>query len=179
MKKIYWAIPVVVFALGILVLSNSSTPLTTVNGLSGGINYRGYVCVYKNNQLVECKHNILVTTGKQWIQDKLAGTSAGTATVIAIGNGTTAQDVSDTDLPGTRQTGCNLAWQTGTYGATGTAGAWNVTHEWTSACDNMGINETGLYNGTSSQILFAETTFSTVTLMTNDKLNVTWGLQVS
>jgi hypothetical protein len=115
--------------------------------------------------------------GKDLVKTALGTGSATPITKIAVANNTVAQSAADTSLQG-EWTTCGLAAATGTYVSAGT-GAWNITYQWTSTCDNVIVNATGLYNATGTNQLFAETTFTTVTLQTNDKLNVTWGLTVS
>ena len=178
MKTKYILLPIVTLVLGLLVLV--SVPLTYPVDQSESLQYRGMVCVYKNNELVECNHNILVTTGMTQIQDHLGIGATGAVKTIAVGNGTAAQVAGDTSLAG-EIADVGLAKTTGTYVATGTAGAWNITYQWTcgAGCINEGVNNTGLYNATGAGQLFAETTFTNVVLQQNDKLNVTWGLTVT
>ena len=180
MDKKYLAIPIVVVLFGVFALSQYS-PSGPINA-NGELQYKGQVCVYKNNELVDCNHNILVTTGKTQIQNLLGIGLSAPVTRISVGNGTASQAVEDTTLD-SEIADCGLAATTGTYVATGTAGAWNITYQWTvSGCGttpNEVVNTTGLYNATGSGQLFAETTFTGVTLQNNDKLNVTWGLTVS
>jgi len=165
---------VVGFAVG---LNLSPTPVSTDS--SGTINYGSVVCVYKNGILVSpCTHNLLVNKGKDLVALAVNGTAA-TITQIAVGNNTATQLVTDTSLAtqGTEWAECGLAKATGTYVYRG-VGAWNVTKAFTSSCDNIGVNATALQN-TADSVLFAETTFTSTTLQTNDILNVTWGIYIS
>jgi hypothetical protein len=177
-KVKYLAIPIV--ALLILGLSLSLTSNTSVSSTEG-LKYNGMVCVgatlsgkYYD---LGCRHNLITNVGKDHIKTASGQGAAIRHDKIAVANNTVAQAATDTTLQG-EWTTCGLAAATGTYSSAGT-GAWNITYQWTSSCDSVIVNATGLYNATGTNQLFAETTFTSVTLQTNDKLNVTWGLQVS
>jgi len=181
MKTEYLILPAIALILGLLVLA---IPSTVPINEGGEINYEGFVCVWKNNQLVECKHNLITNVGKNNIKTALGQGTNALSNKIAIGNctGACSQTSADTTLSGEYTTQCSssLAATTGTYNSAGTR-AWNITYQWTvdSACANVNVNATGLYNATGSSQLFAEANFTNVLLQGNDKLNVTWGIEVS
>jgi len=179
-NKKYLAIPMVIM-LGMLVLSlpSATTPVNSGSSLK----YDGVVCVYKNNQLVECKHNLITNVGLNAIKTQLGvGTPFTQITNISVANATGAvQAATDTTLTGEWKS-CGLAGQGGTYVNQAGNGQWNITYQWTVAgtgCADILVNATGLYNATGASQLFAEVGFTAVTLQTNDKINVTWGLVVS
>jgi hypothetical protein len=177
MKYGYLAIPVVALILGILVLSTPSINPVSENE---GLKYDGVVCVYKNNQLVECKHNLITNLGLNLIKTTAGQGTAMAVTKIAVANATgTAQSATDTSLTG-EWASCGLTATTGTYVNQAGNGQWNITYQWTqTGCSDVLVNGTGLYNATGASQLFAETSFSAVTLQANDRINVTWGLVVS
>ena len=185
MKIKYLAIPIV--ALVVMGLAFLSTPLTVPVNNNEGLKYTGYVCVYKNDQLVECKHNLITSWGKDAIENVMANGVFLNITNISIANSTAVggQVVADTILQGqynaSTSPACGMAPTTNVLYWSAGIGAWNISYQWTSACDLVTVNATGLSNGTNGAAnqLFAETTFTSVTLQTNDRLNVTWGLQVS
>jgi hypothetical protein len=175
MKYRYLAIPVVALVLGILVLS---TPSITPVSESEGLKYDGMVCVYKNNQLVECRHNIIVNNGKDLIETMASGAYLAVSNIsVANCTGACVQAAADTTLSG-QWTTCGLVEAIGTYVAQG-IGMWNITYQWTSTCDTVNVNSTGLFNNTGANRMFAQTNFTNVVLQTNDRINVTWGLVVS
>ena len=182
MKRKY-IIPVVTLMLGVLLLmaiEPSSIPTSENEGVdTQGLKYDGTVCIYKNNQLVECKHNLITNAGLNLIETALGQAVAVNATKIAVANATGAvQAVTDTSLTG-EWASCGLTATQGSYINQGN-GQWNITYQWTqSGCNDVLVNGTGLYNQTGSGQLFAETSFSAVTLQSNDKINVTWGLVIS
>jgi len=179
-KLEHLAIPVVaLLILGLSLSLTSNTPVSSTEGLK----YNGMVCVGAtlngSYHDLGCTHNLITTAGKTLMQNVIGGQQVNmNATRIAVANSTAAQTAADTTLQG-EWTTCGLAKTPGTYATTGTAGAWNVTYQWTSTCDNVIVNATGLYNDTFTNQLFAETTFTSVTLQTNDRINVTWGLTIS
>ncbi len=60
------------------------------------------------------------------------------------------------------------------------AGNWSISNTFTSTADNKDVNATGLLNGsTTGSVYFANNTFNTVTLNTDDTLTIRWNLSVS
>jgi len=154
----------------------------TVTGSAAGIKYNSQVCVYKNNEIVDCSPNLITNIGKEHIDMFLGNGSAGSVATdyLALSNTSTVLAVTDTTLPGEIANECTLGRQQGTYHNFGT-GSWNITYQWTLAagCSNHVVNATGIFNATTSGTLFAENTFTDVTLEGNDQLNVTWGIWVT
>jgi len=171
--KYILALTLVLIALAVIFNFNGST-----SSASQDIKYTGVACIYKNNELVACNHNIITNRGKDLIKIDMMGTGTVTLDQLAVANNTVAQSASDTDLQGEWST-CGLSRTTGTLTSIGT-GNWSINYQWTSSCDNVYVNATGIYNTTASGNLFAETTWSpTTTLMNGDKLNVTYYTWVS
>jgi hypothetical protein len=146
-------------------------------GVNENLKYTGVACIYKNDQLIGCYHNLITNQGKNFIKQDMMGTVAITLNKLAIANSTTAQSAADTSLAGEWST-CGLARATGTLTDIG-IGNWSINYVWTSTCDNAIVNATGIYNETGTTVLFAETTFPTTTLMNGDKINVTYYTWVS
>jgi hypothetical protein len=174
MKEKIWlvAIPLALVAVALLVNLKAQQVMTSEN-----LKYTGVACVYKNDQLIGCYHNLITNRGKDLIKIDMMGTGAVTLDQLALANNTVAQSASDTNLQG-EWTTCGLARVTGTLTSIGT-GNWSISYQWTSTCDNAIVNATGIYNTTFSGNLFAETTFATTTLMNGDKINVTYYTWVS
>lgn len=176
MKKI-WLVPIalvliVIALVQIVAVVFSSRPTS----LAEGIKYGGAFCVYKNNKLIECKENMITNRGKDLIKMDMMGTAVVTLDKLAIANNTVAQSPADTNLQG-EWTTCGLARATGTLTSVG-VGNWSISYQWTSTCNNAIVNATGIYNTTAPGNLFAQTTFATATLQTNDKINVTYYIWV-
>jgi len=178
---------ILVIGLAAIALSMSLIPVTSSLAFGNNLKLHGKVVAYVrspvgyvNGQPVygdwvlwDSNTNLITNRGKDMIKETIGGaTINNTNRFIAIANNTVAQSASDTNLQGQYST-CSLAGKIGDYASRGT-GNWSVSGVWTSSCDNVYVNATGTYNTTSSGNLFQETTFTTVTLQTNDQLNVTY-----
>lgn len=150
-------------------------------GIGANLHYEGMACVTAivSGEKVDlgCKHNIITTGGKNMIRDSAMGVNWNKLNRLAIANNTVAQGASDTSLQGIYST-CDLGIQSVTPLLIGT-GNWSVNYTWTSSCDSTYVNATGIYNETTATALFAETTFTTVTLNTNDQLQIIYYTWVS
>jgi hypothetical protein len=112
-------------------------------------------------------------------RDALGMGGLGAVNVIGVANNTVTQAATDTVLQG-EWTTCNMGRATGTYvEETGSYGNWTIVNTFTSSCDNVRVNATGLYNNTVGNWLFAEDTFTNVDLQTNDQLQITWYIWVT
>lgn len=174
-------------AVSVGVLSaNTSTNISGTNGAQVKLFVSGpFVQVIddKGNVVSEhYNHNLLTTLGVNLLKTCMGNMTACNIINITVGNATGAgQAVGDTTLnggaAGTEYGNCNLAPAAGMYVSTGN-GIWNVTYQWTTNCNNVYINSTGIYNQTGSAQLFAETDWATADLLQNGyKYNVTWGFQ--
>ena len=147
--------------------------------ISDGIKYHSKVCIYKNGKLVECGHNVLTDEGKEFIETEL-GTTPSTNSIdrMQLGNGSAPTSTS-TSLDGLITT-CGLSEASITWSSVGT-GNISASYEWTSTCDNIVVNTTGLKCSAcgASTDFFAGNSFTDVTLQTNDKINVTWYIWVT
>ena len=162
--------------------ATTSVQSESTSGGTEGIGYHSMVEVYKNGELVSRQHNVLFIGGNETIETALKGGTIGNVSVISLCNATTLGETSACATPisaGTAAfkdfTGCGLTNATGLISDRGT-GNYSASYEWTSTCDNRVTNVTLLTNGTTN---FAGTTFTSVTLQTNDKLNVTWYVWIS
>ncbi|MBI2449436.1 hypothetical protein HYV49_04015 [Candidatus Pacearchaeota archaeon] len=165
-----------------LVIPGPASISTVFPVVSSGINYRAYVCIYKNGELQECSHNLLYNAGKNITRDLLGGGSSGTIRNITLCNasaGTTscAAPIADASESFVEYNGCGLTSATGTYNTINSNdGNWSIVATFTSSCDNRITNVTRLKNATGG--LFASNTFTSVTLQTNDQLTVNWTISV-
>ncbi len=150
---------------------------------TAGVEWNGIVCptVIKadgNIETMDCSHNTITTEGKNHIRKALGNNELGATAFkyLAVGNGTAAA-AGDTSL-NSEITDCGLARAAGTYTADAVAGNWSQQYQWTSTCDNIIVNTTGLFNASTAgatDTILADADFSaSVTLQTGDKLNVTY-----
>jgi len=179
-------------ALGlVLVILSVSSMLSThvTNPSEEGLKYGSSVCVEKNDELVSCGENTLTDAGKNLIQDYLIGAARTNISYIAICNNTnTSADgggdscaqpaVGNTVLAG-EYFACGLTRASGTLTDQGT-GNFSYAYTFTSLCDDVVSNVTGLFNSTSGLgTYFAGNNYTNVTLQTDDELTVTWYVWVT
>jgi hypothetical protein len=137
-------------------------------------------------------HNLVVYSGLNWTLDKLFTTSGGVATVMAVANGTNAEQntmltINTTANENAPITSCGLAPATISGANLSTTAAvttnprnYSLTYTWVSTCA-INVNDTALYNSSTmsgfgtTTIMFAGKNFgSAVGLTSGDQLNVTW-----
>jgi len=130
-----------------------------------------------------CEHNVLTDKGKEFIEQEL-GDSASATTIVAnnisLCNATAGcgePAATWTDLPN-YYTSCGLEATAGTYASEGT-GNWSITHTFTSTCDNIETNVTGLYAGPVPGTLFAARSFTIATLQKDDQIQIKWYVWVT
>lgn len=189
---------------GIFIGSNFLvTPSTTSisdSGETAFLSYHAKVCkqVTRADGTVEdlgCSKNLFNTDGMNFTRDLMSAVAGnGTAAslrFIAVSNKTGLQCLAnqvatDTFLCGEYNV-CGLSRGVAdgirlNSTAVPTSGNWTITKEFTAtgSCD---VNATGLFNTTtvnqSDEVFFAQNTFTTATLATNDKINVTWFIWVT
>lgn len=183
MKKIIlFLIPIisVIFILGIFAVISQPivTPVNVVETSFKPIT-GAYITVTRTNGDVENLgwfHNVFTNAGKEAVEQILANqVSYGNFTYIGLCNltaGACTIAVADTVILN-NFTSCGMAKTAGTVGNLGT-GNWSIYNEFTSSCNNVQTNMTGLLNQTNGGTLLAEVAFTDVTLQTGDKLAINW-----
>ena len=159
-------------AMVMLVFAVFTVSLIDNNGntlVGDSIKYGSDVCVYKNNELIGCQHNVVTTAGLNYVKNSLGEGGANEVSNIALGN-TTAPAVGETALAGLYAS-CGLTQAAGTYNSNGD-GNWSQAHTFTSTCDGIVVNTTALYK--SGANMFAGTTFTATTLQTDDSLKINY-----
>mgnify|MGYP001560591338 CR=1 FL=1 len=194
-----------IFLLGNLSITPSSTTISDSNAVGSFLTYHAVVCkkITRADGTVEelgCTKNLFNDDGKRFIAEQVSGinntatgSAAGNVSVIALANRTGlagsacvgAQAAAEDFLCGEYNAGCGLVRLRGQgklNSSAPNAGNWTITQEFTNTCGSADINSTGLFNSTtandSREIFFAQNTFTTATLATNDKINVTWFIWV-
>jgi len=149
------------------------------------IQYHSEVCVYKNNELIECGHNLLTAGGKDWIRDLIGNWVGGSTAAknIGIANSSTGcVDAQTLDgLTPAAATNAGTMPIAGDYSVVST-GNWSVSKVFTALETIDNVNATALYNSTSeggATVLFACNNFTSVSLSANDQLNITWNIWVT
>jgi hypothetical protein len=118
-------------------------------------------------------HNLVVSSGVTFICSRMAGTSAGVMSHMALGSGTTAASASQTDLVsilGSREAldSPSASSNTITYVSSFEAG------EGTGA-----VTEAGVFNAASSGTMLCRTVFPVVNKQVDDTMSVTWTITLS
>lgn len=177
----------------------ASTSLTTlpVQTNAGVFTYHSNVCIDVTrsdgtHELIECENNpnFLHYDGKNLIMHELGtGASLGATNVIGLCNVTTGTSNVITCY-GNNSAANGLGNTTGTFaqifsGGAAVPGNWSISNQFTSTGDNLQVNGTILANGTAlgsgtgGGIIFANNTFTTVTLNTNDQITIRWNISIA
>jgi hypothetical protein len=118
-------------------------------------------------------HNLVVSSGLEFICSRMAGTSAGVMSHMALGSGTTAAAAGQTDLVsilGSREAldSTSASSNTITYVSSFEAG------EATGA-----VTEAGIFNAASSGTMLCRTVFAVVNKAADDTMSVTWTITLT
>jgi len=125
-------------------------------------------------------HNLVVTTGKNWIVDRMQGVTDGVVTHMAIGEGTTAAAIGDTTLQtevarvAVDTSGGVASGNTLTFTTTFAADVPDITDPATSP-----ITEAGLLNAASVGTLVARTVFPVINKGEADTMTINWVITIS
>lgn len=188
------AIVVISFITGAFLASNFSMTPSVTSVPSGGeelsLKYTGALCVYINGKEWECKKNLFTDLGKNYTKQALLGAYASNVITEFIGVSRLNSSQAGTDIAlqgeyGVDYPACGMGRAAATTRNTtvncetsSCPGNFTVTNEFTSTCDSRDVNATGLFDVISGSTLFALANFTTATLNTNDKINVTWFIWV-
>ena len=118
--------------------------------------------------------NLVVTAGREFIASRMAGTSSGVMSHMAIGTGVTGAAAANTTL-GTESarvalTSSTVNAATVTYTATFPAG---------SPSGDAAITEAGIFNAGSSGTMLCRTTFNVINKASTDSLTVNWNVTIN
>ena len=118
-------------------------------------------------------HNLVVSSGLEFICSRMAGTSAGVMSHMALGSGTTAAAAGQTDLVsilGSREAldSTSASSNTITYVSSFEAG------EATGA-----VTEAGIFNAASSGTMLCHVIFPVVNKQADDTMSVTWTITLT
>lgn len=127
--------------------------------------------VVKQEESVE---NLVVTTGKNFVASRMAGTSSSVMSHMAIGTDSTAASAGDTSL-GSESARVALTSTTVNnndvvYVATFPAGT---------PSSAAAVTEAGIFNASSGGTMLCHTVFSVINKGTSDSLTITWTVSAS
>ena len=118
--------------------------------------------------------NLVVTTGKNFVASRMAGTSSGVMSHMAIGTGTTAAASSDTTIG---SESARVALTSTTVNSNDVVYA--ATFPANTPASAAAITEAGLFSASSSGTMLCRTVFSVVNKQSADALSITWTVTAS
>jgi len=146
--------------------------------INDNLKLRGDVAIVlkdKNGNVKDSReiHNLVVNAGLTFICSRMAGTSAGVMSHMALGSSTTAAAAGQTDLVsilGSREAldSTSASSNTITYVSSFEAG------EGTGA-----VTEAGIFNASSSGTMLCRTVFPVVNKQADDTMSVTWTITLT
>lgn len=118
-------------------------------------------------------NNLVVTAGKVFIASRMAGTTSGIMSHMAVGNGATPPDVGDTNLGGILGSRVVLT--------SGIASTNTITYTCTfpAGTGTGSLVEAGIFNASTAGTMLCRTSFSTITKGALDVISITWIVTVS
>lgn len=160
------------------------SPNNSESSLSSTINYESLVCVFKNGEEIDCKHNVLFNNGAEAIE-QILGTTSNTSTSafqnISVCNSSTAGVGCGGVTAGQSEaynlfSAGGLTQGAGTYFSNGN-GNWTLSKTFTSTASSLTTNVTKLGNITGYNL--SGNSFTAVTLNIDDQLTINWTLWVT
>lgn len=117
--------------------------------------------------------NLVVTTGKQLIASRMAGTASNVMGWIAVGTDSTSPAAGNTTL------GAEVA-RVATTVSGGTASTNTVTYVATfpAGTGTGALTEAGIFNASSSGTMLSRTTYSVINKGSGDEMTITWVITV-
>ncbi len=142
--------------------------------LKDQITLTGRLKIELNGGVIHEVKNLVVTVGKQWIAQRMQGTSVTVMTHMAIGTGTAGAVIADTAL-GTEIARNALA----TSGGTVAANKISFATTYAAGTGTGAITEAGIFNANSAGTMLARTVFAVVNKGASDSMTITWDITVS
>lgn len=118
--------------------------------------------------------NLVVTTGKQYIASRMAGTADAVMSHMAVGSGTTAANANNTTLGNELGRAGSPLFLFQASGNTITATATFVDGVGTGA-----ISEAGIFNDALGGTMLCRTVFPVVNKQASDTIAITWTITIS
>ncbi len=132
----------------------------------------GHLKIALNGEVVAEVPNLVVTSGKEFVAERMKDDTTTAMTHMAIGTGTTAAAASQTTL--VSESDRNALTSTTVSGATITYVASFGAGEGTGA-----ITEAAIFNASSSGDMLCRTVFSVVNKGASDSMSISWAVTVS
>ena len=153
-----------------------------VNGIHGYVTVQVYRHLEKRWEVIDEYHpNLLTTDGRDFYHAQvLTNTSAGTrgSGFLAVTADATAPAAGDTTLTAEITTNGLARADATTKTHTDNTNSTTIEHEWTASGTHNNVQKCGLFNASSSGILTHEGTFTAASLISGDKLKVTYVINI-
>jgi len=133
----------------------------------------GSLTIEKNGEVVQKVKNLVVTTGKAWVIQRMANTSQGVMSHMELGTGTNAAAAGDSALQ-SAISGSRTALST-------TASGTSITFTTTFAAGTGtgAVTEAGIFDAATSGDMLARTKFAVVNKGASDSMTITWTVTIS
>lgn len=142
--------------------------------LKDQITLTGKLKIELNGGAIHEVKNLVVTVGKEWIAQRMQGTSVTVMTHMAIGTDTTGAAAGNTAL-GTEIARNALA----TSGGTVVGNKISFATTYAAGTGTGAITEAGIFNANSAGTMLARTVFAVVNKGASDSMTITWDITVS
>ena len=151
-------------------------------GIHGYITVQVYRHLEDKWEVIDQYHpNLLTTDGRDFYhQQVLINTSAGTrgSNVIAVSTDATAPAAGDTTLTGEISTNGLARITATTINHPDNTNSSTIEHEWTASGTHTNVQKCALFNNTSGGTMTHEGTFTAASLISGDKLKVTYVINI-
>lgn len=117
-------------------------------------------------------HNLVVTTGRDFVASRLVGTASTIMSHMAVGSNTTAPALADTAL------GAELG-RVALSSSTATTNVVTYTATFPTGTGTGALTEAGIFNAASGGTMLCRTVFAVVNKAANDTLSITWTVTIS
>tara|TARA_R110001599_G_scaffold20589_1_gene77799 strand:+ start:1350 stop:1799 length:450 start_codon:yes stop_codon:yes gene_type:complete len=117
--------------------------------------------------------NLVVSAGLEFICSRMAGTSAGVMSHMALGSGTTAAAAGQTDLVSI------LGSREALDSSTASANAITYVSSFEAGEGTGSVTEAGIFNASSGSTMLCRTVFPVVSKQADDTMSVTWTITLT
>ena len=118
-------------------------------------------------------HNLVVSAGLEFICSRMAGTSAGLMSHMALGSGTTAAAAGQTDLVSI------LGSREALDSSTASANTITYVSSFEAGEGTGSVTEAGIFNASSGSTMLCRTVFPVVSKQADDTMSVTWTITLT
>ena len=148
--------------------------METIMSFHDTVALKGKLTISLNGTVVQETDNLVVTAGKNWIAQRMQGTSLGVMTHMAVGTGTSAAAVGNTALV-TEVSRVALT----TSGGVVAAAVITIAATYAAGVATAALTEAGIFNAASGGTMLARTVFSVINKAAADSMTISWDVTIS